>query len=314
MKLVRSSLCLIASLFLLVLGGCAKTTPPVPAGATNVQPWLIGSVRGWAYRSAHYRICTTVTDAALLARFIRVMEAAHERYAARYPVPSGRDWPLEIDLLRTDQEWRDFTAAVAGAEAEGYLLVGTGGYTLGDRFVCRSGDKAALFSVAAHEGLHQYMARHFRTRLPPSIEEGLATMFETVEVSGDSVRFDFASNPRRQAALARLTADSTIPLDQLLQMNAGDVAGAGELSERYYAQCWALARLWTTDQRYHDGFRRLTSLCAMQRVEALSEPDAGPTAYRPAAVQPLLQQYVAPDWPAFVAAYGQSLTDLSKNP
>ena len=296
-----------------MLGGCAAIPPPIPIGATDARPWLIGGVRGYSYQTPHYRICTTVTDAALLSRFIRVMEAAYAQYAWLYPSPSGGDWPLEIDLLRTDGEWRDFTAAVAGPEAEGYLRVGAGGYTIGDRFVCRAGDEAVLFSVAAHEGLHQYMARHFRTRLPPTIEEGLATMFETVELSGDSVRFDLSSNPRRQAAIDRLMPDSTIPLEQLLQMNAADVAGSGERSERYYGQCWALARLLTTDPRFGEGFRHLITLCATQRVESLSEPDAGPTAYHPAAVRPLIQEYVSRDWATLAEAYAKNLSVSSRS-
>src|SRR5205823_6237767 len=118
---------------------------------------------------------------------------------------------------------------------------------------------------------------------------------------------------RRQAALGRLTPDSTIPLGQLLQMNAADVAGSGEWSERYYGQCWALARLLTTDPMFKDGFARLVAVCATERVESLAEPAAGPTAYHPAAVQPLLEQYVTPRWWRLEFAYAESLSVSSRS-
>ena len=51
------------------------------------------------------------------------------------------------------------------------------------------------YSVAAHEGLHQFLARHFKSRPPPFLEEGMACMFEDVKWDGDLPRWDLLVQP-----------------------------------------------------------------------------------------------------------------------
>ena len=70
------------------------------------------------------------------------------------------------------------TARHTGMDAAIYLQITRGGYTIGDWFVSYYVGENATYSVASHEGWHQYVARNFRGRLPPFLEEGTASSDE----------------------------------------------------------------------------------------------------------------------------------------
>lgn len=266
------------------------------------QPWLIAGISGRIYSTAHYRICTTVNDPHTLDRFMRLMEAAHAQYEATFAPANPRTGPMEIDLLSSAAEFDTFTRAIAGPQAPAYLRVGTGGYAIGDRFVCRLTTEAELFPVAAHEGFHQYMAHQFRRRLPPSLEEGLATTFESVSVGDRNISSDREHNPRRENALRHAVATQTlIPLDMLIELNAGDVAGRGPASEGYYAQCWALARMIESDSVYHEGMRKLVQSLNDVTTPGLTTNE--PADYLPAEIRPTLEKFVVLNWRQFEDTY-----------
>ena len=283
------------------INGCAAPQPPV----LQSKSWQWQGFTGHAITTAHYRIYTTVNDDALLHRFASLMEAAHTQYAALCAPASPEDRPLEIDLFADQSQWINFTFQTAGNDARVYAQINRGGYAIGDRFVCWVTDEHELFSTAAHEGFHQYVARHFVTRLPPALEEGIATTFETVAVSDTGVSFDLTHNVRRKTGLT--TADAAgdlLPLDTLIQLHAGDVVRAdGVHSEGFYGQCWALAEMLL-----HSGVYRPATLQMIADLQA-GHPRVSIGAntrlglYRPAAIKPLLQAYVAPNWTAFVSDY-----------
>jgi hypothetical protein len=166
--------------------------------------------------------------------------------------------------------------------------------------------------VVAHEGFHQYVARNLPLRLPPALEEGLATTFESVSVGGQQVTIDRRNNARRQAGLTEATRlNSLMPLDALVRAHAGDVAGREQvIREGFYAQAWAFARLLLENPNYAARLRQL--LIELRDGHAM--PVVGSvgkdTLYRPAAVQPLLVRYLGKDWPTIERDYAAFCTSI----
>jgi hypothetical protein len=283
--------------------GCAQHEAPV--AVRDAGPWTFQAIHGRQFTTEHYLIHTTVSDPAAVERFGRVMEAALTQYRALAPGIPQRPEPMEIFYFGTLKEWEDFTIATAGKDAAIYLQVFAGGYTVRDRFVCWLGNEPDTLAVAAHEGFHQYVGRNFVRRLPPVLEEGLATLFERVSVGSDAATIDVANNARRAIAIKRaVDGGYLIPLDTLLQLHAGDLIDRPvELREAFYAQAWALARYLRDTPQTRLAFQQmLTDTARGNQILDIGTTD-GSGVYDAAKVRPLLQKYVAPDWPAFVAAY-----------
>ncbi len=269
-------------------------------------------------RTPHYRLYTTVDDTAVLDRFAKLLERAFVQYtelAAPLPDADGEIAPLQVYLFDEPGALESFTRKLTGADADVYLSVGTGGYTYDDKVVCFLGSESDTYTTMAHEGLHQYIGRHFRTRLPPTIEEGLACTFENVSMSPTGeVTFDRTRNERRSQWLARAWREKTlIPFDTLIYLHGGDLAGRPlPLVEGYYGQCWALARMLRDDRGYAANFQRLLrDVQTGGTLHDVGRTDASGGAYNPRAIPPLLQQYVAPDWPRFVADVDRAVTAIS---
>lgn len=157
-------------------------------------------------------------------------------------------------------EWAEFTAQRTGEDAAMYLQIPRGGYTIDDWFVAYSDSDHALFSAAAHEGWHQYAARHFKGRLPPFLEEGIACLFENVQMSHGLPRWNPSVNPERARALAAARKrGGLLPLDQLVAMHAGDVVDQPQdRIDVFYAQAWGFARflLEADGGRHRAGFEK----------------------------------------------------------
>ncbi|MEM6312461.1 MAG: hypothetical protein AAF743_00120 [Planctomycetota bacterium] len=123
------------------------------------------------------------------------------------------------------------TAMAQWAAAEGinaFTMVDRGGV---------SGDFGAAFyyvgdndtlRLARHEYVHQYLLLHAERRLPPFVEEGVATMLDG---GGDTARLEL---------LAEL--DTVTPIGELVTTHAGMLRDAS-MAERsaWYAQAWAFA-------------------------------------------------------------------------
>jgi hypothetical protein len=263
----------------------------------------------------HYAIVTTVADNEVLERFARVMEASHAQYRAMLPasVPLS-DRRMKVMLFATRQEWARYTIELTGRESELYLGIVQGGYTYRDEFVCWLSNEGDALATAAHEGLHQFIARHFRTRLPPTLEEGLACTFETIRIERDGVvRFDVAKNVRRQAALRdALAGGYAIPLDTLLLVHAGDFRDKNPaLSEAYYAQAWALGAMLRTNPRYRLPLASLLSAAATGNTPIDVGRNDGSGMYDPNQIRPMLQRYLAPEWEQFKADFDAAQRKLA---
>src|SRR5690606_1520091 len=132
--------------------------------------------------------------------------------------------PMEGYLFANRTEWAAFTAAHAGEDAAVYLQVPRGGYCYGDVTVMYFLGDLSTYSVAAHEGWHQFVARHFKRRLPPFLEEGMACLFESIRLEQGLPRWNLAINHNRIDKLrAAVEGEALWPLEKLIHMHAGEV-------------------------------------------------------------------------------------------
>lgn len=179
-----------------------------------------------------------------------VMEDAHEQYRKFCPPLPENTRPLRCYVFAQRGEWASFTSRNTGADAPIYLQIGRGAYTVDDWFVAYWLGDQGTYAVAAHEGWHQFVTRHFAAKLPPALEEGIACMFENVRVSNSNVEWSPARNAARQEVLANAFATkTTISLSELIRMHAGEVIGSSrDRISTFYAESWALAIFLTREQ------------------------------------------------------------------
>jgi hypothetical protein len=251
---------------------------------------------------------TTVSDPAVLSKLPQVMEGAYAQYQSLAGNLPASDRPMDCYVFAKRDQWAGFTQQHTGADASIYLQITRGGYAVRDWFVSYYVGEDSTYSVAAHEGWHQYVARHFRSRLPPFLEEGTACMFESVRFKNDLPRWDLSINPTRALSL-RNTIDShkLWPLEKLITLHAGDVVRLpGDRIEAFYSQSWAFARfLCEADNgRYLPAFQRLLAdTAAGNPGDGASPMRRMMGAWSPATVKPMLEHYLGKDLAAIDAEY-----------
>lgn len=280
--------------------GCAESArnwqgPSAPAMLVT-EGWNFGDAPGRVIRTAHYNLYTTIEDERILAVVPQVLEGALLQYRLLVPDIPLTSRPMDCYLFANRTQWAAFTAAHTGEDAQVYLQVLRGGYAHGDRTVTYFLGDLSTYSVAAHEGWHQFVARHFKTRLPPFLEEGIASMFESVTFEGDLPRWNLSVNYNRIDKLRAAVASGNLwPLDELMRLHAGEViALPAERIEAFYAQNWAFARfLWEGEQGSHRAaFQQLLHDSAMGTLPpGLAVGMSGGT-WRPDAIAPLLAHYL----------------------
>lgn len=295
----------------LALAGCSdqgsssgnKWTGPTVLASVSVEdgspsdPTVFPKV----IRTEHYLIYSTIQDRPdLLSRMGQLMEGAYGVYRSLAPSVKPTTYPMQCYLFDTRPEWMDFTRLHTGRDSSIYLQITRGGYTLHDWYVAYYIGDIATYSVAAHEGWHQFVARHFRGHLPPFLEEGLACTFEDVEWQGDLPRFNRSLNPEREMSLRRVEDQGELfPLDELIMLHAGLVVGRSSIRiEAFYSEDWAFARfLWEAD----DGHYRpaLLRLLADTAAGTVYDPTGSLRLpylpWNPAGVKPLLEHYLGED-------------------
>ncbi len=290
----------------------ATTDGPAAAAAYTAEPWSYLGLPGAVLHTEHYDIYTTATDADLRRRLPAVMEGGLREYHRVAPgVPVSAE-PMKCFVFGTREQWADFTRRHTGADAYWYLKINRGGYTVRDWYVAYSVGEAATLSVAAHEGWHQFASRNFRGRLPPFLEEGIATMFEDVRWDGDLPRWRLTVNRTRVDALQRaVTGDTVFPLATLLQLHAGNVvARSGAEIEAFYAQDWAFATfLWVA---HRPALRQLLDDTAAGTVFDPTgvHRNAG-LPWNPAGVRPMLEHYLGMPLEQIDAEYQQFIRKVA---
>ena len=306
----------------LLTGSCAP--PAAPAASMEVaarrQAWAFGAIPGEQLATAHYRIYTTSSNRGLLAYLPGFMEAAHANYLDLTGLPDAPAGgaPMNLYVLGSRDQWAIMTRRVTAPRSDVYLAIQHGGYCY--RGVCVLWDMGhvATFSIAAHEGLHQFNHHRLRDRLPAWAEEGLAVLAEGFQVDGGTVRFDPADNTLRRAALRKMLADGRwIPLAKLLASDAGDhVTDTRGYGPEYYGHLWALMLFIRSEAPTREGLERLLADAGAGRLRNRLKVPAAMGAgrqYNRAVSVPVFKHYIAADLPDFgrrFKAYARKLAKL----
>jgi hypothetical protein len=303
---------------LLLAGGCQTSRPtlgrwdgPQLLSTSSVESWSFRGEPAKKIRSKNYVIYTTIEDEEVILLLPQVMEGALEQYRKVAPGVSQSESPMECYVFARRLEWEAFTKQYTGQDSTVYLQIRRGGYAIKDRYVAYYIGRYPTASVAAHEGWHQYVARHFVGRLPPFVEEGLSCMFEGIGWQGndDSLpRWNLSINQVRVQALRRACETNKLwPLDRLVTMHAGEVVEEnGERVDAFYAQAWAFAKfLWESENgRFRPALQKWLAETASGKVFDPSKTHTkagGP--WNRNAVKPMLEHYLGLDFPTIDRLY-----------
>lgn len=302
------------SLVALAVAGCSSERrlgtwegPDAPPAVT-VSDWSYRGQPGKRLASPNYLIHTTIQDPELTASVARLMEGALAQYRRMAPGVPPTDRPMECFIFASRNQWVEFTRQATGVDAAVYLQIIRGGYAVRDWFVAYFLGDMGTYSVAAHEGWHQFVSRHFKGRLPPFLEEGIACMFENVSWSGGNPRWNLSINAARTLALRTAIEGKDLwPLEQLITMHAGQVVNqSGERIEAFYAQNWAFARFLNEAEngRFRPALQRLLADTANGIVRdptGTHQRFARP--WNPRGVRPMLEHYLGMPMAEIDSAY-----------
>jgi len=284
-----------------MLGGCASTPPSAPAWRTTPAflSTLVDGNRATRIDLPHYTIYSTLEDRAVLNRLCDVLENAIVAYRGVAGGVAISPRPMVCYIFGSRAQWAAYTKAHAGEDAAIYLMVNRGGYTAGDQFVAYWIGDTGTFSVAAHEGWHQFAARNLKGRLPPFLEEGIACLFEQPEWVDELPHFDTTHNPPRLSALrAAADAGELDSLATLVRMHAGQVVGKrASRIESFYAESWAFARflLEADNGRYRPALTEMIDDAARGELfadDSIESPTGGGPLWNPASSRPMLEHYL----------------------
>lgn len=227
---------------------------------------------GFELLTDHYTVRITSRDELLREAMPEFMETAYREYTRLIPpADEASDDPMMVYVFGRRQEWVLFTRQFAPGQADTYEHILSGGYM--DHATATSViwdvKRDYTLSLLAHEGLHQYLARHRPGPVPPWLNEGLATQFEDFDLVGFRPEFRPQRNLMRRGTLreALITPDDIIPLNRLLAMHAGEaIVQGGQGSRGYYAQVWALMLFLQDNRNYRSGFSRLLTDAGTDRL------------------------------------------------
>jgi hypothetical protein len=310
---------------IVVLGACSsqhsdvsdKWNGPTVLASVTMQDVSPDNTAVKVVRSQHYEIYSTIQDRPdMLNRLAQLMEGAFGMYLKVAPSVTPTDHPMRCYMFADRPQWIAFTREHTGMDSNIYLQISRGGYTIHDWYVAYYIGDISTYSVAAHEGWHQFVARHFRGSLPPFLEEGLATMFEDVQWDNDLPRFNLSLNPERELSLRRaMDANELFPLSELITLHAGQVVGkSGIRIEAFYAQDWAFARyLWEGENgRFRPALQTLLAETAAGTVyDPTGSLRVRYLGWNPAGVQPMLEHYLGEDLATLEDGYKQFMQKVA---
>ena len=289
-----------------------KWSGPTVMASVTVADATPGNETAKVIRTQHYEIYSTIQDRPdFVSGMAQLMEGAYGMYRTLAPSVQPTDHPMRCYMFGTRLEWIDFTRLHTGESAPIYLRISRGGYTIHDWYVAYYlGGDNSTYSVAAHEGWHQFVSRHFKGRMPPFLEEGLACMFEDVEWNNGLPRFNLTLNPDRALSLRRVVdANELFPLDQLVTLQAGDIVGrAGIRIEAFYSQSWAFARyLWDGENgKYRPALQHLLADAAAGTIyDPTGYLQFSYRGFNPAGARPLIEHYLGEDLATVEDGYRQ---------
>ncbi|MDP9173051.1 MAG: hypothetical protein M3O30_04190 [Planctomycetota bacterium] len=252
-------------------------------------------------KTEHYKIYSTLDDRLdILARTAQLMEGAFSTYRLLAPQVTPTTYPMQCYLFANRVQWINFTRQHTGADSSVYLQISRGGYTIHDWYVAYYIGDVSTYSIAAHEGWHQFVNRHFKGRLPPFLEEGLACMFEDVQWNGDLPRWNLSMNPQRALSLRKaMDAGELFPLDKLITLHAGQIVNLPDIKiEAFYAQNWSFAKfLWEGEnQKFRPALQKWLADTADGTVfDPTGSHRRSYLPWDPTGVRPMLEHYLGED-------------------
>ncbi|NLE57492.1 MAG: hypothetical protein GX616_03975 [Planctomycetes bacterium] len=262
----------------------------------------------------HYDLRVTSQDALLRQYLPLFMETAFEGYSSTIrPIRPNADRMI-VYLFGTREEWAAFTKATYPAHAHTYLHLQAGGYTDQPSATAVTHDlgRDRCLSLLAHEGFHQYVARHLEGSLPAWLNEGLACQWEAFKlVEGRPVFTPKQNYLRRNSLRAALSGkDAFIPLSDLLGMHAGEaVVQTGQVVQSYYAQVWILILFLEqgANGKYARAFKQLLADAGTDRLDAAMSAyrAATPTAAKLSNGEIIFRHYITDDLETCSAEYFQ---------
>lgn len=231
--------------------GCQNKPQPdavardLQAPRATTARWQTPFGDGTSQTTDHYVIYSTVKRPELSAALPGFMEAALANYCQLTGLPMPpRTKPMPLYMLSDRQQWAHLTRQIVKSRLDIYLSIDAGGYCYRGTCVFWDIGGPNTFSLASHEGLHQFLDQALKNQLPPWLEEGLAACAEGLDISRQKVVFRPDRNLARVATLREaMIAGRWRPIEQLIQMDAGQAVSdrrPGAALE-YYAQLWALA-------------------------------------------------------------------------
>lgn len=292
--------------------GC-QPAPKAPAFELAREDWAFRDIKGHRFLTDHFEICTTLIDEQMIDALPAFLEACHRRYDELLGPRGAKGNRLTTYVFHTRPQWWDFTQEFAPREAPVYQYITNGGYTdqaTGAAVLYWIGRDNTL-AIAAHEGLHQYVAKHFKTPIPAWLNEGLATQMEAFELREGVPHFEPRRNLFRRNYLkdALLTQSKGLyPLPEFLGMHAGQaVAEPTKSTATYYAQAWSLVLflLEGPNPKYVDGFRTLLAEAGTDampmaiKAYRVATPEADGLPFG----EQVFRRYISEDYESFWAEY-----------
>jgi hypothetical protein len=284
-----------------------------PAFTLTQAEWGYHGAKGTHLVTDHFDIRTTLEDKMLVEVLPGFLEACYRRYEGIIPARSDAEDRLTTYIFNTRWEWGQFTDEFVPERAHLYRNIQNGGYT--DQPTCTAVlywiDRGRTLAVAAHEGWHQYVARHLPLQIPAWLNEGLATQMEAFELRGTVPTFESRKNYFRRNYLKTaliVKEKGLFDLSELLRMNAGDLfASPGKSSDTYYAQVWSLVLFLSEgpNKTYRDGFRRLLADAGSEsmRVAVNAYRVATPSAANLSFGELVFRAYITDNLDAFCEDY-----------
>jgi hypothetical protein len=284
--------------------GCDTETPPAVSSAARSESWTFAAAPGQCLQTQHYHIYTTSENRMLLTRLPEFQEAAYRQYCMLTGLTAApaNAKPMNVYLFAARTQWAEFTRQITGAQSDVFLQIQNGGYSFRGTGVYWDLGNFATYSVAAHEGMHQFLFFRLRDGLPAWADEGLATQMEGFEITSNVVRFTPQRNNGRINNLRGvIVSGKWIDLNKLLSTDAGDYV-SGVAAPDYYAQLWALVLFLRSDERYRQGLEQMVSDAAQGRLRTeMHVPEQMGTGreYARSVGLPVFQRYISQDLPAF---------------
>lgn len=230
----------------------------------SVEPWAFEDTTGRVIRTAGFSIYTTETKPIITDRLPGYLSAALDHYTTALgplPRPATR---MDSFIMATRQQWQRLTLRTLGPAAIPATYIERGGFATGGRAFLFDIGTADTFSIASHEGWHQFTQSTFAQRLPLCLEEGIASFMEGHRWIGEDVVFMGWGNTERfdQLRDSASNAGGLLPLESLFASSPGALMSRGPNGPLgFYAQTWALVHFLREgeDGAHAAGLRRLVS-------------------------------------------------------